>query len=241
MSNIRAQQWYNGDSPRNLSGYINDKSNRMIGWATMRQLRIKSQLCLVHILNRTCEYDFNLFNEETNSFEPGWINETIIIKSNSTIDQAFEYKSKDELDTYVYQGDYGSYNGDGYVYEFRGHLSDIQKNLSELHRLGWIDYRTRAVIIQLTLYNPNVELFISVTLLTEFLSTGGIYPQSQFEPMNFYGRFHLFSLINNNTISFSSFHIDLSIDFHYHLYDIHHLFYVHRTSIVLSIEMELFP
>jgi hypothetical protein len=41
VSNIRAQQWYNGDPPRNLSGFINDKSNRLIGWATMRQLRIK--------------------------------------------------------------------------------------------------------------------------------------------------------------------------------------------------------
>ncbi len=41
VSNIRAQQWYNGDPPRNLSGFINDKSNRLIGWATMRQLRVK--------------------------------------------------------------------------------------------------------------------------------------------------------------------------------------------------------
>jgi hypothetical protein len=41
VSNIRAQQWYNCDPPRNLSGFINDKSNRLIGWATMRQLRIK--------------------------------------------------------------------------------------------------------------------------------------------------------------------------------------------------------
>ncbi len=41
MSNIRAQQWYNGEPPRNLSGFINDKSNRLIGWATMRQLRVK--------------------------------------------------------------------------------------------------------------------------------------------------------------------------------------------------------
>ncbi|CAF4285211.1 unnamed protein product, partial [Adineta steineri] len=47
VENIRAQRWYNGDAPRNLSGYINDKSNRFIGWATMRQLRIKSQLCQV--------------------------------------------------------------------------------------------------------------------------------------------------------------------------------------------------
>jgi hypothetical protein len=44
ISNIRAQQWYNGQPPRNLTGFINDKSNRLIGWVTMRQLRVKSSL-----------------------------------------------------------------------------------------------------------------------------------------------------------------------------------------------------
>ena len=45
VDNIRAQQWYNGDPPRNLSGFINDKSNRLIGWASMRQLRMNSHSC----------------------------------------------------------------------------------------------------------------------------------------------------------------------------------------------------
>ena len=47
VSNIHAQQWYNGDPPRNLSGFINDKTNRLIGWVTMRQLRVKSHPCQV--------------------------------------------------------------------------------------------------------------------------------------------------------------------------------------------------
>jgi hypothetical protein len=50
VSNIRAQQWYNGDPPWNLNGFINDKSNRLIGWATMRQLRVKSSLFAFFIL-----------------------------------------------------------------------------------------------------------------------------------------------------------------------------------------------
>jgi hypothetical protein len=156
----------------------------MIGWATMRQLRIKSDSCHVQISNvTTCEYDYSFFDEERNSFIPGWENETQI-KSNSTIDQAFQYKSKNELDTYVYQG----YNGGGYVYEFRGRLADIQSNLSELHRLSWIDPQTRAIIIQISLFNPNTELFTSIIFLTEFSSAGGAYPESQIDPMNFYGK-----------------------------------------------------
>ncbi|CAF4356149.1 unnamed protein product, partial [Adineta steineri] len=70
--------------------------------------------------------------------------------------------------------------------EFRGRLSDIKSNLSLLHQLQWIDSKTRAVIIQLTLYNPNVALYTSVTFLLEFLSASGISPSARFEPLNFY-------------------------------------------------------
>ncbi len=137
----------------------------------MRQLRIKSNLCSMQKMNFTCEYDYT------------WSNEITTIKSNSTIQQAFQHHSNDQLDTYVSVGDHGSYSDDGYVYEFRSRLSEIQSNLSELHELRWIDTQTRAIIIQ---------LFTSVTLLIEFLSTGGIYPQSHSEPINFYSKFIYF-------------------------------------------------
>ncbi|CAF3958264.1 unnamed protein product, partial [Adineta steineri] len=55
-----------------------------------------------------------------------------------------------------------------------------------LHQLDWIDEKTRAVFIQLTLYNPSVQLLTAVTLLAEFLPTGGIYTTAHFEPINFY-------------------------------------------------------
>ena len=41
VPSIRAQEWYNGAPPRNLSGFIADRNNRLIGWPRMRQLRVK--------------------------------------------------------------------------------------------------------------------------------------------------------------------------------------------------------
>ncbi|CAF4283637.1 unnamed protein product, partial [Adineta steineri] len=138
----------------------------------------------------TCINDYSLFNEEKDSFQPGWIlNQTSIEEDedySSSILKAFTYQSSKELDTYAYVGDHGTYSGDGYVYEFRGRLSDIKSNLSLLHQLQWIDANTRAVIIQLTLYNPNVALFTSVTFLLEFLSASGVHSSARFEPLNFY-------------------------------------------------------
>jgi hypothetical protein len=151
----------------------------------MRQLRIKTSLCSNQKIMIYCNDDYSFSNEEKDSFAPGWINEISQIFS-STIVQAFEYQTNEELDTYITIGEHGSYSGNGFVYEFRGRLTDLQSNLSALHQFAWIDNRTRAVIIQISLYNPNSQLFTSVILLTEFLSTGEIVPQSRFEPFDFH-------------------------------------------------------
>ena len=199
VENVRAQNWYNDDLPKYLNGYLNDKTNRLIGWATMRQLRIKSELCSDQRLIRTCRKSYNYFNEEKESFYPGWkVNKTTDDEEeeySSSIIKSFQYSDSDDLDTYVYVGEHATYSGNGYVYEFRGSLSQLKSNLSKLYELEWIDERTRAVIIQMTLYNPNVQLFTSVTMLVEFLSTGSIHPSARFEPLNFYAFSSIFQLV----------------------------------------------
>ena len=39
---LRAETWYNGNQPYGLSGFLGDFSSRMIGYATLRQLRVKN-------------------------------------------------------------------------------------------------------------------------------------------------------------------------------------------------------
>ena len=187
VGNLRAQSWYNGDNPRYLNGYLTDKSNRLIGWASMRQLRVKSQSCSDQRMMKICENDYHFFNEDDQSYSPGWTNQTNLHSYSSSILRAFQYQSNENLDTYLSIGEHGIYSGNGYVYEYRGSLNDLRKNLSELYRLGWIDQQTRAIVIQMTLFNPNVRLFTSVTLLSEFLSTGGVFTSARIEPLDFYG------------------------------------------------------
>ena len=157
----------------------------------MRQLRSKPDSCRVpESLRQTiseCQADYSMLNEEQRSFEPGWtINQTTAIYS-STIRQAFQYQLGDELNAYVNVGEHATYSRSGYVYAFRGRLSDLRSNLSQLHQLQWIDGQTRAVIIQMSLYNSNVQMFTSVTFLVEFLSTSGAWPQAHFQPLNLEG------------------------------------------------------
>jgi hypothetical protein len=151
----------------------------------MRQLRVKSHQCQdQQIVSISCTNDYSSSNEEQTSFDPGWNNQTTQIYS-SSIQQAFKYQNGDELDSYITIGKHGTYGTGGYVYEFRGRLSELRNNLSELHQLEWINNQTRAVIIQFNLYNPNVQLFTSITLLIEFLSSSGLSTESYFEPFSF--------------------------------------------------------
>ena len=156
---LRAQPWYNDAQPLHLTGFLNDKSNRMIGWATMRQVRASAVKCSVSRIQTVCASDASWLSEEQRSFTPGWLNESTSPLTNTAINRAFQYQSSDALDTFVTIGNHGTYPGGGYVYDFRGRLSELQGNLSRLHQLQWIDNRTRAVIIQMSLYNPSSNLY----------------------------------------------------------------------------------
>ena len=95
------------------------------------------------------------------------------------------------------QGKDTIYDGSGYVYEMRGKLSYIQGNLSLLRQMNWIDRQTRAVFIEFSVYNPNINLVMVSTILVEFISSGSILTQAKFDELN------LFNDIGQSTISFS--------------------------------------
>jgi len=42
LNNIFVGNWYNGQSINDSRGFLSDKTNRLLGWATMRQLRVRS-------------------------------------------------------------------------------------------------------------------------------------------------------------------------------------------------------
>lgn len=170
VGNIRAQPWYNGQAPRNLSGFLDDKTNRLIGWAVVRQRRVKAESCA---RSSSCRHDLRWANEDRRSFAPGWQPSPSTSTHSDAIRRAFEYRSASA--------------SSGYVYELRGRLSDLRSNLTGLRRLRWLDGHTRRVSVHFTLYNPNVELFTSASLVTEFDPTGGLLSSARFDPLSFRG------------------------------------------------------
>ena len=45
IPNVRVQNWYNGKPPYGLRGYLDDRVNRLIGYAIVRQIREESGSC----------------------------------------------------------------------------------------------------------------------------------------------------------------------------------------------------
>ncbi|CAF4414559.1 unnamed protein product [Rotaria sp. Silwood2] len=85
-------------------------------------------------------------------------------------------------------------------------IENLRAQKCELHLVGWTDQQTRLIEIQMSLYNPNVQLFTFVTLQTEFHSTGSIHFQSRFEPIHFYGNsFSFLSTTEDNSPSLLAF------------------------------------
>jgi polycystin 1L2 len=152
--------------------------------------RIKS---IIEPLVPTCYGEYSGSNEESGSFFPGWTTNGTIQNYSSSIKQAFIYQTGEQLGAYTYVGNFATYGSGGYVYEFRDSLSQMRNDLSQLHQLGWIDRQTRAVLIQMNLYNPNIPLYTSVVLIIEILPSSGIYPSSQFQPFIFNSKYSYFS------------------------------------------------
>ncbi|GFO38752.1 polycystic kidney disease protein 1-like 2 [Plakobranchus ocellatus] len=87
-----------------------------------------------------------------------------------------------ELNGYPYWGTLAVYSGGGYVVPLEGSKEDLQAKMEQLERENWIDKYTRAVFVEFTVYNAQVNLFAISTILCEFDPSGGTVLSFRFEP-----------------------------------------------------------
>ena len=65
------------------------------------------------------------------------------------------------------------YKGGGYTFTFKRTPEATKRLLDEMEQYEWINPNARAMFIEFTLYNGNVNLFGSVILLVEWIAGGG--------------------------------------------------------------------
>ncbi|XP_065682979.1 polycystin family receptor for egg jelly isoform X2 [Hydra vulgaris] len=166
---------YNGYP--NAPGFTKDLSSHLFGGARLRQLRVEKDSCLVHpdfkrIISQ-CKSWYTIFNEDNGNYAPGWnllLNKTI----KSKYSNPWQYQTSSVLQTYPFIGYLATYTGGGYVADLGNYPLKSHQVINDLHQNKWIDGRTRALFLEFSTYNPQVNLFGIVNLLLEFSPSSAV-------------------------------------------------------------------
>uniref|UniRef100_A0A3Q0R3Q6 Polycystin 2 like 1, transient receptor potential cation channel n=1 Tax=Amphilophus citrinellus TaxID=61819 RepID=A0A3Q0R3Q6_AMPCI len=162
--------WYNGQSLGNVNKSFIYYENVLLGVPRMRQLKIKNNSCKVANDFRDeitgCFDVYSVEKEDDRSF--GLINGT-----------AWTYHTEKELKGSSYWGLLTTYSGAGYYQDLSLNKNESATILMELEDNLWLDRGTRAVFIDFSTYNANINLFCVITLVVEFPATGGAIPSYQ--------------------------------------------------------------
>ncbi|XP_036357895.1 polycystin-1-like isoform X2 [Octopus sinensis] len=185
VDGLRATKYYNGAPPLMLRGYMSDKTSRIMGYAVMRQLRATTKQCKIakqfESLGLDCHKEYSLFNEDKEMYGKGWDTPSFNSTYSNLADE-FQYQDSSKLDGYPFYGSLNMYGGGGYVARLKGSKTKLTTMMERLQNTSWIDKLTRAVFVEFTIYNPQVNLFTVCTLLAEFTRIGGVVTSYRFEP-----------------------------------------------------------
>jgi polycystin 1L2 len=217
VDQLRAQRHYNGAPPLGLKGYIGDKTNRIMGYAMLRQVRVRPNTCrldkLVLNLTMECAQKSDVVNEDASDFCDAWDERTPLTEELPSCQRPeFRYTTGEELQSLGYSASVDSYGGGGYVYRLNKASKTLRKNLVDLQAQHWINNHTRAIFLEFSVYNPNVSmtikgilkdkspkcitlqvnLFAICTIIAEFIPGGGIRP---------YHRIDIVRLLYNQSFS----------------------------------------
>ncbi|XP_063962086.1 polycystin-1-like [Lytechinus pictus] len=179
-------KYYNGEVMKwRDARFLRDWQNYRVGPARLRQLRVKPLPCEVngrmeHVV-KDCTLDYSWSNEDEGIFAANWTytcdpsDENIPNYAYYEVDETRPWRYRSAVDLYgvPYQSNLYFYGGGGFIAEFGVNREQAMDTARYLRNHGWYDKYTRAIFIEFTVYNANVNLFSVVTLLLETPSLGG--------------------------------------------------------------------
>ncbi|XP_075240258.1 polycystin-2-like [Convolutriloba macropyga] len=196
---LYSQQWYNGNVTNDIRGFTSDKQSYLVGAARIRQVRMDP---LAHcdapkIIRETvndCYPDYSLGDGDTAGYNEGWVLNSSINtdefyldeKENPVGSRPWVYVPQMQADGIPIIGDLNMYGPGGYIMTLNTNMEKAIEDVENLQAHSWVDTMTRAVIIEFTVFNPNVNLFSVVSLVIEFSAQGDGYPFEQMKTLRLY-------------------------------------------------------
>ncbi|XP_076348881.1 polycystin-2-like protein 1 isoform X3 [Tachypleus tridentatus] len=170
LDSLYWETWYN-NNVTNLEDRNILYENRLLGTPRLRQLRVRNDSCNIHEnFKETISKCYDIYSPEVEDTEPfGLLNGT-----------AWTYYSEKEVNGSTHWGLIETYGGGGSYADLGTNRSQAAAIMKELRENLWITRATRAIFLDFTTYNANVNLFCVAKIVFEFPATGGMIPSWSF-------------------------------------------------------------
>ncbi|CAL8110243.1 unnamed protein product [Orchesella dallaii] len=197
LPNLHPEKWYNGQlipQPTpiqvNNPAVLSDLQTFLIGVGRVRQQRVKPSACIEQDQiaigkDFRCNAEYKKITQDQESYNPSWDPVTGTRLPSSLTNDGWEFHGKDSKKTlsFGYTGKQAHYDGGGYILELGRTHRESESVIKFMRTHHWLDHRTRAVFIELTLMNPNINKFVDVVLLIEQSATWAFTMKSWISPI----------------------------------------------------------
>ncbi|NXO04337.1 PK1L2 protein, partial [Rhinopomastus cyanomelas] len=184
--------WANTTLVKNLygsyKGFITDGNSKLVGSARIRQVRVKGDTCpippnLQHVIQE-CHAPYSLQSEDTLDYGEHW--NSSVFDNSSDLSSAWQYQSQAKLRGQPSWGKLAVYRGGGYVIHLGTDPKNASRILQYLFDNVWLDTFTRAVFVEFTVYNANVNLFCIISLMFETNALGAFFTSAELQSVRLY-------------------------------------------------------
>uniref|UniRef100_A0A8C8RBC5 Polycystic kidney disease protein 1-like 2 n=1 Tax=Pelusios castaneus TaxID=367368 RepID=A0A8C8RBC5_9SAUR len=169
-------------------GFITDGNSKLVGSARIRQVRVKGDTCPIAPKLRgsvqECHAPYSLQAEDTSDYGEHW--NISAFNNSSALNSAWQYQSQSKLRGHPVWGKLAVYRGGGYVVHLGPNPKNATRILQYLFNNVWLDTFTRAVFVEFTVYNANVNLFCIVSLMFETNALGAFFTHAELQSIRLY-------------------------------------------------------
>ena len=152
----------------------------------------------MEILIDQCSREWSVTFEDDSPYRHGWKALSQNTSVNHVMNYPWKHKSLFDDAGVPYVGEFGVYPGGGYVADLIGKSDRVLNTVDSLIEARWIDKFTRAIFVEFTLYNPQVNVFSTVLLAFEMPTTGQFYIKSSiktFRLFSYLGGYGIFVIL----------------------------------------------
>ncbi|XP_076445170.1 polycystin-1-like protein 2 [Babylonia areolata] len=181
--------------PWRLRNFASDFTSFRLGPVRVRQVRMPRRTGTYKVtrmypalsVNNLTFAPYDVQHEETRAYCVGWE------PRECTDDETLKFLT---IPSWSYRasnppapvwGIFAFYPSGGYFVDFVINRDVVNNMIRELHENVWLDLQTKAVFVEMSLYNPNINLFSYLRMAVEFPEVGSNVVWKDFKTLKIYG------------------------------------------------------